>query len=650
MVCALRIKGFYVYFIVGFAVLLCLPASFNFTSAVVFAFPAELAPILGGFYEGLNCSGASLLNGGRRVPLVLPDGGSSACQFEANCASSSFNLSVANSSLTVVQFVGSDNCSVAGAAGGGGVPPPLAPEPARLPASKGCVAFPASNRSAWVNPAYPVGIGAAAALGDAPADWSTMGGAVFAAIPTSFYFAAILLWLLNTTPALVDHFPIALAPWQRAAAKRGAFAFALGWALSLLAVFLIGLAVTAVVPLRGGQGAFCTLEWPPVQLDGEWSRVIFATELASVLMGLAAAQLFYLSEFGYCHGGSTTAVPVIAIVALCRGPRNTPARCLTCRRPPGTYSPPHKMARLPGTISLPATALLFAVIGGLRVVQELLMFFANGASGAAAAPARFPTTTRGLLFAGCALALAAGVALGAGFYDVRGVPAVGIRAGAWLIPEPEEYLQPPPPFLAVALPPRPLLLKHLAPVDTAARLESCLECWLASPRRKCPRGGGAVEADAAGGAAASGATFAELAPGSSSSGGGGGAARSTHAEPLQCAMCYEVYEPAVAAAWMALVCGHVFHSVCIMKWAALQAANGHHVHCPLDRVMVSVAAPRGRGAHAGRDDGGVESWTRVGLGGGGWRSSRGRVVAQPPPGAVVLTPVAAPPPESEGGV
>jgi hypothetical protein len=307
MVCALRLKAFYIYFLVFFAVLLCLPASFNFLNAARIIFPgAALGPILGGFYEGMNCTGPNLIfpEGAPRVPITLPNDGVSRCQFEARCAAAtSFNLSYVNSSIAVVQFMGSSNCSTAP-----GAPPALPAEAVPLPAARGCVQFPAANRSAWVNPLYPV----ASVGGSSDGEWSTPVGAAFGAIPTSLYFALILLWMLNTTGVLEDNYPLIIAPWQRTAAKRGFWVFSCVWALSLLATFLIGLAVTAVVPLRGGAGAFCTLEWPPVQLDAEWARVLFAVELSSVLCGLAAVQLFCFSEWGYCMGGTVTAVPVIA--------------------------------------------------------------------------------------------------------------------------------------------------------------------------------------------------------------------------------------------------------------------------------------------------------------------------------------------------
>ena len=287
------------------------------------------------------------------------------------------------------------------------------------------------------------------------------------------------------------------------------------------------------------------------------------------------------------------------------------------------------------------------LIGALRTLQELLLFISAGRS--LASSSRFPEATRGLLYAGSALVAVATLLAWVGFYFVRGVPAIGNRAGNLLLPEPEEYQQPPPFALGLALPPRQLLLRHLGPADVAARLESCMECWLASPRRRCPRGAdepppslgtaSGVSVDAGGdGATASAAAATHAAPG----------ARSPHNEPLQCAMCYEVYSGTDGGAWLALVCGHVFHTACIMKWAAHQAASGSHVHCPLDRVLVSQTAssgmPRRRGL--GRDaDGGAEGWMRNGV--GGWRSSRGRGAAVLPAGAVVLSPVAAP---SEGGV
>jgi hypothetical protein len=636
MTCALRIKAAYVYFIVGFAVLLALPASLNILSGFNFLFLAS-GPVLGGFYAGPNCSGPNLMapSERRRVPIELPDDGFSACRFEAACAASSFNVSVNNATLSIAQFEGA-NCS---AAPGGA--PPLA-DAAPLPAARGCIAFPLSNRSAWVNPQYPLARSAAPVDDGGGDEWSTLRGAVGAAIPTSFYFAVLLLWLLRSTAELEDNFPVVLAGWQRAAAKRGAALLSLSWATSLLAVFLVGLAVTSVVPLRGGEGAFCSLEWPPVQLDAEWARVLFAVELSSVLTGLAAVQLYYLHRSGFCHGGTTTAVPVIALVALCRGPRNTLLRCATCRRPAGTYSPPHKLARLPGTTSLPATALLFSVIGATRTAHELRLFFGGSEAGVTAAPASFPEPTRALLYAGCALTFASALLLVCGFWDIRGLPAVGSREGAWLFPEPEEYLNPPPFALAVVLPPRALMLQHLGPGDTAARLESCLECWLASPRRACPRAAGA-------------AALAPAAPGAPAElqGVDGGAAgapppRSPHCEPLQCAMCYESYEPGGGMAWLTLVCGHVFHHACIHKWASHQAAAGNHVHCPLDRVLVSVAAPRAgaRGGGGRRDDGAPEGWMRGGA--GGWRSTRGRVAAQPPAGSVVLSPVVVAP-HGDGG-
>jgi hypothetical protein len=635
MVCALRIKSCYIYFIVIFAVMMSLP-SVSYLYAFNFFGNRDVGPVLGGFYGGLNCTGPSLLVPGApyRVPIELPSEESSRCQFEALCAADSFNFTVANSSLAVIQFSGSANCSVVT-----GAPPPLAVEFAPLPPRRGCVAFPASNRSAWVNPLYPLD----ALASDPTTAWANFGDAVYGAIPTSFYFAAILIWLLNTTSAPEDQFPILLAPWMRAAAKRGAVSFSCVWLLLLVAAFLIGFAKSGVVPFRGGPGAFCSLEFPYVELDDEWLRVVFAVELASVLAGLAAAQLWYLSAFGFCHGGTTTSVPVIALMALFKGARNTPLRCLTCRRPPGTWAPQTKLPRMPGTISLPATAMLFAAIGALRALQELVQFtMMRGTT--APPPTAFPEPTRALLYAGCACAFAGAALLVVSIYDVRGVPAVGGRPRVlWLLPEPEEYANPPPLALQLSLPPRELLLKHLGPVDTAARLGSCLECWLAAPRRRCPRADAGVDAAEA--------ELAEVNVGAQASSSGGSAGdgappRSAHLEPQQCAMCYETYEPGAAAAgaWLALVCGHVFHTVCIMRWAAHQAASGNHVHCPLDRVLVSVAAPRGR-FEVGRGVPGDESWLR-GRGGVGWRSTLGRVAALPPPGFTVLTPVVAPAPSA----
>jgi hypothetical protein len=106
------------------------------------------------------------------------------------------------------------------------------------------------------------------------------------------------------------------------------------------------------------------------------------------------------------------------------------------------------------------------------------------------------------------------------------------------------------------------VLLHLPPLEAAARMASCLECWRAEPRRAC--------SDAA-----------------------------AHGEQLLCAICRAdeaggAEEGGGAPSLLALHCGHLFHRRCLLAWlahggAALAAA----ACCPLDRAPITRLAGAG---------------------------------------------------------
>ncbi len=115
--------------------------------------------------------------------------------------------------------------------------------------------------------------------------------------------------------------------------------------------------------------------------------------------------------------------------------------------------------------------------------------------------------------------------------------------------------------------PPTLALLALPPPQLAERLASCLECWLAEPRRApCPHGG------------------AQLEP---------------------CPICRE---SAPDVAWTAFSCGHLFHAGCVMAWAA-SATRGARAaallpshtaaHCPMDRSVVTRVVEPGEEAPEG---------------------------------------------------
>ena len=114
---------------------------------------------------------------------------------------------------------------------------------------------------------------------------------------------------------------------------------------------------------------------------------------------------------------------------------------------------------------------------------------------------------------------------------------------------------------------RHIVLCKLPPEQRAARLASCQECWLASPRRACAR---------------------DAAP---------------HSDAHQCSICLLAGEDE-ARPWAALPCGHLLHTTCLMQWAATETRAARaapslpfnaKVHCPLDRCVVSRQVMGGGG-------------------------------------------------------
>ena len=104
-----------------------------------------------------------------------------------------------------------------------------------------------------------------------------------------------------------------------------------------------------------------------------------------------------------------------------------------------------------------------------------------------------------------------------------------------------------------------LLLATLPPAGLQERLASCLECWRAAPRRACPRVG-------------------------------------EHSGPHQCPVCFE---EEAEKEWLALKCGHVVHSTCMMAWAAQETRAARagaalnpktEANCPMGRCVATRVA------------------------------------------------------------
>ena len=115
--------------------------------------------------------------------------------------------------------------------------------------------------------------------------------------------------------------------------------------------------------------------------------------------------------------------------------------------------------------------------------------------------------------------------------------------------------------------PSALLLLALPPAELAARLASCLPCWLSAPRPACAHG----------------------------------------APHDPCPICFEADLP--DAPWMALRCGHLVHARCMMGWASSETHHaraasaalprGTAAHCPFDRCVATRIALAGTAAAEG---------------------------------------------------
>ena len=107
------------------------------------------------------------------------------------------------------------------------------------------------------------------------------------------------------------------------------------------------------------------------------------------------------------------------------------------------------------------------------------------------------------------------------------------------------------------------VLLHAPPAELPRRLDSCLSCWIATPRRECDR---------------------------------------SHWTHHNCAICMKDHEGVSDLRdWVTLHCGHLYHRACIMAWAASKTSASRNwdedeeegeeemscARCPLDRCAVS---------------------------------------------------------------